>query len=63
MGITKDLDRRLGERGIDKKDVVHWEASSGKVAQDIENHFRELGVQAHPGGGNSESVNVYLFEE
>jgi len=48
---------------VDKNGVAYWRAPSRDIAQDIENHFRHLGVQANPGGGDDETVCVYLYKK
>lgn len=63
VGITNDINRRLFEEHKVDHYSCHWfhETSSREIADEIEGHFIAKGMKGHQGGGNKESVWIYIY--
>jgi hypothetical protein len=65
IGITNDIDRRLfTEHNVPCSG--HWyiyrPADSKAIAQEVEEHFLDLGMQGDTGGGTEDTTIVYCYE-
>lgn len=64
IGITNDINRRLfGEHNVDEKnDWWAWaNAKSKEIAQQVEQHYLDKGMQGDTGGGTVDSTYVYCY--
>ncbi|QQG48544.1 MAG: hypothetical protein HY247_07325 [archaeon] len=64
IGITNDPERRSGEHQSEGDNVRRWrqwQADSKVVAQEVEAFFKKMGMKGDLGGGNEDSVFVYIF--
>ncbi len=65
IGITNSKDTRLGQHRVDQQNDI-WmceEAQTDQEARNIENFFIEKGMDGGPGGGNEDSVFVYVYKK
>ena len=64
VGITTNIGRRLfTEHNVDeKKDWWIWyKATTKQIAQDVEEHYLNKGMQGDTGGGTDDSTYVYCY--
>ncbi len=65
IGITKDIDERLfGAHKVPKKGhcYIYREAINDTDARTIEKYYLDKGMHGGDGGGDEESVYVYVFK-
>lgn len=63
VGITNDIDRRLYEHNIDKKDCLRiMEAINKDEAEMAEATLIHSGLQGHQGGGTYDTNIVYCYQ-
>lgn len=63
VGITDNIERRLSEHKITKKDCLRiLEATNKDEAETAEITLIHCGLKGHQGGGNEESNIVYCYQ-
>lgn len=64
VGITNNIERRLFEEHNVNKDTMWWiyrTANSKAVAEEIEQHYLDLGMKGNRGGGTEDTKIVYCY--
>lgn len=65
VGITNDVNRRLfQEHNVDQNTMrwVYCTATSNEVAEQVESHYLDKGMQGDTGGGTEDSKIVYCYK-
>ena len=62
VGITNDVERRLKQHNVKKADLK-YKMRSKESAQDLEEFCLSLGMDGDTGGGNEDSVWVYIYKK
>lgn len=63
VGITNDIDRRLYEHNVDKRECLRiLEATNKDEAEVAEITLIHSGLEGHPGGGTTDTNIVYCYQ-
>ena len=62
VGITNDVERRLKQHNVTKAELK-YKMLSKRSAQEIEEYCLSLGMDGDTGGGNEDSVYVYIYKK
>lgn len=62
IGITNNIERRLAQHNVKNYDLA-YKMNSKQYAQEIEEYFLDKGMDGDTGGGNDDSVCVYVYKK